>query len=146
MAKAEISTTIKRPVEDVFAVISNTENTPKWTSGALEAKQTSTGPIGVGTTARSVSKFLGRRIEIESETTEFEPNRKYSWQSKSGPFPLKGSVTLEQIGGGTRVNSIIEAEPAGFFKLAEPLIVSIAKRQFQSDLDNLKDLMEANAL
>ncbi len=146
MARAEFSTTIKRPVEDVFAVISNIENTPKWTSGALEAKQTSPGPIGVGTTARSVNKFLGRRIENESEITEFEPNRKYSWQSTSGPFPLQGSVTLAQIEGGTRVNSIIEAEPAGFFRLAEPLIVSIAKRQFQSDLDNLKDLMEANAL
>lgn len=40
----------------------------------------------------------------------------------------------------------MELEPGGFFKLAEPLIVSMARRQFQSDLDNLKDLMEANAL
>ncbi len=146
MAKFDVSTTIKRPVQDVFAVISNVENNPKWSSAALESKQTSAGPIGVGTTARFVGKLLGRRIESESEVTEFEPNRKYSWQSKSGPFPIKGSVTLEQIEGGTRVNTTVEAEPGGFFKLAEPLIVIIAKRQFQSDLDNLKDLMEANAL
>ena len=39
----------------------------------------------------------------------------------------------------------IEAEPGGFFKLAEPLL-TIAKRQFQNDLDNLKDLTEAHAL
>ena len=109
-------------------------------------EKTSPGPIGVGTTARFVGKLLGRRIESESEVTEFEPNRKYSWQSKSGPFPLKGSVTTEQVEGGTRVNTTIEGEPGGFFKLAEPLIVTMAKRQSQSDLDNLKDLMEANAL
>ncbi len=146
MARAEVSTTIKRPVEDVFAVVSDIENTPKWTSGALEAKQTSPGPIGVGTTTHSVNKFLGRRIENDSEVTEFEPNRKFAWQSKSGPFPVQASVTLAQIEGDTRVNLTIEAEPGGFFKLAEPLIVSSARRQFQSDLDNLKDLMEANAL
>jgi uncharacterized protein YndB with AHSA1/START domain len=146
MARAEISVTIKRSVEDVFAVLSNPETSPKWSSSSLESKKTSAGPIGVGTTTRSVSKFLGRRIESESEITEFEPNRKFASQSKSGPFPLQASMTFERIEGGTRVNGIIEAEPGGFFKLAEPLIVSIAKRQFQSDFDNLKDLMEANAL
>ena len=146
MATFDVSTTIKRPVEDVFAVISNVENNPKWSSVALEAQQTSPGPIGVGTTARFVGKFLGRRIESESEVTEFEPNRKYSWQSKSGPFPIKASTTFEQIEGGTRVNTTAEADPGGFFKLAEPLIMSMGKRQFQNDLDNLRDLMEANAL
>ena len=146
MATFDVSITIKRPVEDVFAVLSNVENNPKWSSVALEAEQTSPGPIGVGTTARFVGKFLGRRIESESEVTEFEPNRKYSWKSKSGPFPIKASTTFEQIEGGTRVNTTAEAEPGGFFKLAEPLMMSMGKRQFQNDLDNLRDLMEADAL
>ena len=146
MPKADVSTTIKRPAADVFAVISNIENVPKWTSGSLEAKQTSPGPIGVGTTTHTVNKFLGRRIENDTEVTEFEPNRKFAWRSTSGPFPVQASATLAEIAGDTRVNLTIEAEPGGFFKLAEPLIVSMAKRQFQSDFDNLKDLMEANAL
>ena len=146
MARAEVSTTIKRPVEDVFAVVSNPESAPKWSSASLESTKTSVGPIGVGTTTRAVSKFLGRRIESELEMTEFEPNRRFVSRSKSGPFPIQATVTVEPIDAGTRVNATIEAEPGGFFKLAEPLIVSIAKRQFQSDFDNLKDLMEANAL
>jgi uncharacterized protein YndB with AHSA1/START domain len=146
MARAEISTTIKRPVEDVFTVVSNPESSPKWSSASLESTKTSAGPIGVGTTTRAVSKFLGRRIESEMEITEFEPNRRFAWQSTSGPFPIQATVTFEGVNGGTRVNATIEAEPGGFFKVAEPLIVSIAKRQFQSDFDNLKDLMEANAL
>ena len=146
MAKFDISVTIKRPVEDVFAVVSNPENAPKWQSGTLEAKQTSPGPIGVGTTTRSVSTVLGRRIEFEFEVTEFEPNRKQAGRSKSGPFPVQASTTFEPIEGGTRVNQTVEAEPGGFFKLAEPLLVTMTKRQFQSNLDNLKDLMEANAL
>lgn len=146
MARVEISSMIKRPVEDVFAVLSNVENNPKWSSSALGAKQTSPGPIGVGTTARFVGKFLGRRIENDSVITEFEANRKFSFESKSGPFPIKGSNTVEQIEGGTRVTATFDVEPGGFFKRAEPLVISMAKRQLQGDLDNLKDLMEANAL
>ncbi len=146
MARADVSTTIKRPIEDVWAVISNVENNPKWSSFALEAKQTSPGPTGVGTTARFVGKFLGRRMESESVITEFEPNRRLGSKNKSGPFPLKGSTALEQIDGSTRVTGTIEGEPGGFFKLAEPLVITMAKRSLKGDLDNLKDLMEAKAL
>jgi uncharacterized membrane protein len=146
MAKADVSTTINRPVEDVFAVLSNPENSPKWSSSWVESKITSVGPIGVGTTSRSATKLFGRRIESEFEVTEFEPNRKFAARSKSGPFPSQLWVTFERIEGGTRLNLTIEAEPGCFFKLAEPLMVRMAKRQFQSDLDTLKDLMEANAL
>jgi uncharacterized protein YndB with AHSA1/START domain len=67
MAKLEISTVINRPVEEVFAFLSNPENWPKWISGSIEAKKTSEGPIGVGTTWRQVLTFLGQRMEAEAE-------------------------------------------------------------------------------
>jgi len=147
MARAEGSTTIKRPIEEVFAVLSDLSNNSKWVSGIVEApKKISDGPIGVGTTWHTIAKFLGRRIESDTEITEFEANRKITSTSKSGPFPTTFEITLEPVAGGTRVNQIIEAEPGGFFKLAEPLLVTMARRQFQNDLDNLKDLMEAHAL
>jgi uncharacterized protein YndB with AHSA1/START domain len=95
MVKVECSTTIKRSVEDVFAVLSNPANDVKWSSAALEAELTSPGPVGVGTTSRSVSKILGRRIESKWEVTEFEPNRRLAAQSHSGPFPVQASITAE---------------------------------------------------
>lgn len=146
MAKFEISTVIKRPTEEVFAVMSNAENILKWQSGTIEAEKTSDGPIGVGTTWRSVSRFLGRRIESESEFTEYELNRKLGFKSKSGPIQFEVRMTFERVEGGTRINTKFEAEIGGFFKLAEPLVVSMGKRQLEGDLANLKDLMEAHAL
>ena len=146
MARAEMSTVVNRPIEDVFAVLSNVENNPKWSSAAVEAQQTSAGPVGVGTTMRFVGRFLGRRVESRAVVTQFETNRIFAWQSSAGPFPMQGSLTFERINGGTRVNSVFEAEPAGFFKLVEPLMVMMAKRRSQNDLDNLKGLMEADAM
>ncbi len=147
MVKIEISTVIKRPTEEVFAVMSNAENILKWQSGTIEAEKTSDGPIGVGTTWRTVSRFLGRRLEsAESEFTEYELNRKLAFKSKSGPIQFEVWMTFEHVEGGTRINTKFEAEIGGFFKLAEPLVVSMGKRQLEGDFANLKDLMEAHAL
>ena len=145
MARAEVSTTIKRPIEEVFAVLSDSSNGPKWISGEVESKKTSDGSIGVGTTWHRVGKFLGRRIEVDSKYTEFEANRKLVITATS-PFPFTSEFTLEPVAAGTRVNQVIEAEPGGFFKLVGPLLETVARRQFQNDLDNLRDLMEADAL
>jgi carbon monoxide dehydrogenase subunit G len=146
MATLELSIVINRPLEEVFAFVSNPENSPKWISGISELTITSAGPIGVGTTYRSVLTFLGRRIETEAEFTEFEPNHSFAQKSKSGPFPVQNRETFERVEGGTRVTLTLVGEPGGFFKLAEPLLMSLLKRQYQADLANLKDLMEAHAV
>jgi polyketide cyclase/dehydrase/lipid transport protein len=127
----ETSIVINRPVEDVFAVLSDLENNPTWSSVFLEAGNTSQEPIGVGTTWRVVQKAFGQRIEGEVEVTEYEPNRQWAQQVKAGPFPAKIWQTYE---------------PGGFFKLAEPLLKAMIKRGIEADLANLKDMMEAHAL
>ncbi len=146
MAKLEISIVINRPIEEVFAVLGNPENGPRWSSSSSEVMITSDGPIGVGTTYRSVRTALGQRIESETEVTEYEPNRKIATKSISGPFPMESLVTFERLEGGTRVTGTLMGEPGGFFKLAEPVLVSTMKRQLEGDLANLKKLMEADAL
>ena len=75
MVKIETSMVINRPIEEVFAFLTNPENDLVWRSGVLESEQTSDGPMGVGTTARSVEQFLGRRIESTVEFTAYEPNK-----------------------------------------------------------------------
>lgn len=44
------SITINRPVAEVFAYVSDVSNEPAWHTDVLEARQTSEGPIGIGTT------------------------------------------------------------------------------------------------
>jgi len=145
MVRAELNVTIKRPVEEVFATMSDASKNEEWVSGVRETTKTSEGPIGVGTTYHSVGKFLGRRMESDITYTAFEPNRGYAFETTT-PFPITATFTFEPVAEGTRVDQTVDAEPGGFFKLAAPLLVVAAKRQFQNDLDNLRDLMEADAL
>lgn len=143
--RVEVSTTIKRPIEEVFAVMSDSTDRPKWQSNVAEMKKTSDGPIGVGTTWHAISKLFGRRVEGDAEYSKFELNHSFSMKSAT-PFPTTMTYTFKSVDGGTRVDQIVDAEPGGLYRLAGPLLATGAKRDMQGYLDKLRDLMEADAL
>jgi uncharacterized membrane protein len=146
MIDVGLSIVINRPLNEVFALLSDLEKNLKWRASQEEVTKMSEGPIGVGTTYRTVNHVLSQRMEGESEVTEYELNRKITFISKSGYFPFEVQRSFEAVEGGTRVTFTMKAEPASVIKLAEPLVATMAKRRAGADIANLKDLMEAQAL
>lgn len=145
MAKRKVETqvVINRPIEDVFAYVIDLNNLTQWDTGVLEAEYTSEDPIGVGTTYRHVIQFLGRRLETEGKVIEFEPNKKISYKSESGPGSGEVYIAFETTNGDTRVTQRIKAEFGGLFKLAEPIVFRSMQRQNEASLATLKDILEA---
>ncbi|HKZ83714.1 MAG TPA: SRPBCC family protein [Anaerolineae bacterium] len=143
MAKLETSITINRPIEEVFAFAADIANYAEWETGVIAAEVTSPGPVGVGTQYKIDAEFMGRKLETTGELTAYDPPRITAWKATSGPFAMSGSTTFESVAGGTRVVSAIEAEPGGFFKLAEPLLVRQMRGQMEKDVKKLKELLEA---
>lgn len=146
MARIEINLVINRPIEEVFAFVSNSENLPRWRTTSLEVKKTSDGPIGMGSTFKGRFTFLGRQFDSNVVVTAHELNRVFESKIAEGPFPLATRYTLEPVENGTQVAFVVEGAPGGFFKLAEPLVVSMAKRAYETDLQNLKEMLEAQAV
>jgi len=146
MINVEVNIVINRPIKEVFDFLSNMENNMKWRTSQQEVKKLSEGPIGVGTTYRMVNHILGQQLETEAEVIEYEPNRKYTTRDKSGNLPLEAQRIFEPVEGGTRVTLKLKADPSGVFKIAGSLFAAMAKRSLESDVANLKDLMEAGAL
>jgi uncharacterized membrane protein len=145
MIKIESSVQINRPVEDVFAFVTDIEKLPLWAGPVTEAKQTSEGPIGVGTTQIQSAQFLGRQMETTQEVTEYELNKKLSTKSTSGPLPLEIHYIFEPVGEGTKITLEADLDAGGFFKVAEPLVGRMLNRQTASDAQTLKDLLETQA-
>lgn len=98
--------------------------------------------VGVGKTWVDTVQVLGRRIEIASELTAYEPLRRVGFRSTSGPIPLEGRYSFEPDAEGTKVTFTLQGEPGGFFKLAEPIVARSTQRQWDTNLANLKDLLE----
>ncbi len=142
--RVEHSVVINRPVEEVFQFMSDPRNNEQWQSMIVDTKGVE-GPVGVGSKWQHTVSFLGRKFEPTFELTELEPNRRSAVRSAGGPVPFHGSWTFEPVDGGTRVSWVLEGEPGGFFRLAEPLVERAARRQTASDFATLKDLLEARA-
>jgi uncharacterized membrane protein len=142
MAKVETSIVVDRPVGEVFQFISVNENALQWQPGLLETRITNdvTGP---GRAWIDTVQFLGRRLEVPFQLTDWQINQKIAFQSTGGPIPMQGSYAFEPAGAGTRVTFLLTGEPGGFFKLAEPVLMQILQRQWQTNLANLKDVLEA---
>jgi uncharacterized protein YndB with AHSA1/START domain len=145
VADARISVTIARPIEEVYAVLTDPEKTPTWSAPAVEEHWTTPGPVAIGSIRHATTQFMGRRSGNDAELIAFEPNRSWTLKSVSGP-PFVVSATFEPVAGGTRVDWTWTFTFRGPLKLFEPLVTSFFGRQFAKDLARLKELMETGAL
>ncbi len=144
MIKIKTSTVIKRPIEDVFEFIVDNGNDTLWQSDVLETEPYSGDSIDVGTTYKQVLQLFGRRIESTWEVTKYEPNREFKSKTISGLIPMEGGFTCEPVAEGeTRVDFLGEGDVGGVFKLAEPVVAKMTQRMWETNLSNLKDLLEA---
>jgi len=142
MAKLEASVMIDRPVEEVWKFMTDLSKLPKWNTGVLEAKQTSSGPLGVGTTLQIRSSNMVGYARV----VEYEPNRRAAFEYPSGP--LKGTMersSVENVEGKTRFTRTADLKFSGVYKLVGPFLTPRMKREYVASVGNLKRILESEA-
>ena len=145
MITAEASTMINRPVEEVFQFAIDTDKLIQWQGNLLETKQTSDGPMGVGSTFDEIRQAPGRKVATTWEVTQYEPNSRVWWKTIAGPIPMEGGTTFESTDDGTRVTFNLEARPSGFYGLLQPILGRVVRKQVKSDMESLKAVVEAES-
>ena len=140
--KAEVDIIIARSHVDVFNYLIDFEKNSTWQSGVQSATITLPGPIKVGSTYTQISRFLGKPIEFAFEVVEFEAEKRVRFKTTSGTFPVDIVRAVEAIPEGTRVIAIIEGDSSGIFRLMEPIVRTMMRRQIRNDYQALKQLLE----
>ena len=141
MATFENVVVIGRPIEDVFAFLSDFENVPKWNYAIVETRKVSEGPVGVGTTYRQV-RSVPSRSEESFEVTAYDPPRHLAIQGQLGPFPSRLSYALDALPEGTRVTNSVELQLRGPGRLLGPLAVPRVRDAVGANLRKLKELLD----
>ena len=145
MADARLSVTIFRPLEEVFAVLTDPENTPKWSAPAVEERWITPGPPTIGSRRLAVTQMMGMRSKNNAEVTALEPNRLWEMRSVSGPsFVVRAA--FEPVEGGTRVDWTWSFHLQGPMRPFGPLVAWLFGRVFAKDLVRLKRMMETGEL
>jgi uncharacterized protein YndB with AHSA1/START domain len=143
VVRAEESIFVERPIEVVFAYLTDIERVPEWQANVLFLSLESPAGLRPGARLIELRKFLGRKVESVVEVTEYEPPHRYSTRVQSGPIPFLISNELSESAGGTRIEATVEGEPGRFFGLVEWRVVKAVERELWNSLATLKDILEA---
>ncbi|HEV2461089.1 MAG TPA: SRPBCC family protein [Ktedonobacterales bacterium] len=143
MITHELEIRINRPVEDVFAALTDLTTYPRWQPGLMEYRQTSAGPLAVGSTGIAIRTVMGQRTESTWQVTELTSPTTYTVKGTSSPLAYEIAHTLQPAGDDdTTLHMRFQAQPTGLLKIAEPVLAGAIKRDFEEGHQHLKALLE----
>jgi uncharacterized membrane protein len=129
---------IDRPIDEVFAFLSDFENIPKWNYYVLEVRQLSESPISIGTTYHQLRKTDQQDFRI----IEFEANNTVAVKTLPQSSPsFERRFTLYEEGGTTRIRDQWKLD-TGRPALLERLARGRVKSAVSENLTKLKELLE----
>lgn len=96
----------------------------------------------MGSRIAFTARFLGRRLAYTYEVKELVPGERFVMATAEGPFPMETTYEWADAGSGTTMTLRNRGEPAGFSRLAAPLLAPAMRRANRKDLERLKALLE----
>jgi carbon monoxide dehydrogenase subunit G len=137
-----VSVRVARPIDEVFAFVSDARNRPSWDESVDSEELTSPEPIGVGSTVRTRMRSMGRDYEIDWEIAEHDPPAHQRIESTSGPLPTTLVYDLSGDGESTSVRFSVTGRPTGLLRLMQPVIARSTQRNLDTAFARLKTVLE----
>ncbi|HEY1566285.1 MAG TPA: SRPBCC family protein [Solirubrobacteraceae bacterium] len=133
---------IARPRADVAAYAADPDNATAWYENISRVDWLTQPPLAVGSRLAFVATFLGRRLEYTYEVREHVPGDRFVMSTSEGPFPMETTYSWEDAPGGTAMTLRNRGEPAGFAKVAAPMMSRAMARANRKDLEQLKEILQ----
>lgn len=137
-------TEIDRPRTEVAAYVGDPHNAPEWYENIKRVEWKTEPPIEVGSRMEFEAQFLGRKLVYTYEIRELKPGDLLVMSTEQGPFPMETSYSWEDTeSGGTKMVLRNRGAPAGFSKVAAPMLRRAMRSANQKDLWRLKEILES---
>lgn len=139
MKRIERTARIGTSPDALFAYLADLGNLPEWQTGIVEARITSSGPLGVGSTALVTRELMGQRIEAPLTVTEHDPPRRLALTGEVSGITAAATLDLAEAdgGGGTDLTFAMEIRGSMLTAFMEPMIASAATADVDASLDRL---------
>lgn len=139
----EASVLVRRPIEEVWAFLTDPLNLPRWSDAWRGSHLTSPGPIRPGTTFQGRRVILGVAIPWNGEVIEWDPPNTFGYSVMVLGARSRMRMRLESTLDGTRVVRVGEREPRPAQQLLSRILGPWLVRHHDARDQRLKQLLEA---
>jgi uncharacterized protein YndB with AHSA1/START domain len=146
VAAVRNSVVIARPIEDVFAVLTDVEKTGTWFPGNVTEWWLTDPPHGVGSRRRARTRLGPFSMANDAVATAYDPPHHAAMRGLSRWAPFNVDLRFSRLDDGTGVVIDSTIEGGGLMRLLAPLFVRMFGRGWRIGLVRLKDLMESGEL
>jgi uncharacterized protein YndB with AHSA1/START domain len=140
--KLDTSVHIRRPIEDVFAYLSDPANFSDWNSAVRTVRTTSETTAEAGSTYAMERELPSGRAENELEIATLQRPREFTIRTTSGPTSFRYRYRLTSQSGETIVTLDAEVALEGAIAFAAPLARRAVKRGVDDNFAELKKILE----
>jgi uncharacterized membrane protein len=135
---------IARPRAQVAAYAADPDNARAWYRNIEAVEWRSERPLRVGSRIAFRARFLGRTLEYTYEVREHVPGERFVMGTAQGPFPMETTYAWRDAPDGTEMTLRNRGEPAGFARVAAPVMARAMERANRADLRRLKRIIESS--
>jgi len=143
MARMGGEVTIDAPVEEVFDLVADESNEPRYNPRIVRADKVSDGPVGTGTRFVAEPKGMGNRGRMTVEILEYDRPRRLHNIVRSWYMQVDGTLTFEQVEGRTRLRWDWDMRLIGPMRVLSPVLSLVGPNWERRNWEGLKQYMES---
>jgi ligand-binding SRPBCC domain-containing protein len=143
MIAFETDVRIDRPIEEVFAFVSDPLNFPRWNSAVQAVRRTSADENGAASTYLMERELPSGRAANELEVVASESPREFTIRAIAGPTPFLYCYRFAAEDGETIIQLDAQVELSGAAALLPQLARRAVKNGVDDNLATLKQILEA---
>ena len=145
MAMAHISgeVTIDAPVDEVFDLVADERNEPRYNPRIVRAEKLSDGPVGRGTRFVAQPKGMGAKGRMTLEVLEYDRPHRLHNMVRSSYLQVDGTLTFEEADGGSRLRWDWDMGLVGPMRVMSPVLAVIGPRWERRNWVGLKQYLES---
>jgi len=143
MAHIAGEVTIAAPIDEVFDLVADERNEPRYNPRIVRAEKVSEGPVGAGTRFVAEPKSMGSNGEMALEIVEYDRPHRLRNVVRSSYMKVDGTLTFDEVEGGTRLRWDWVMALVGPMRVLSPVLSLIGPRWERQNWVGLKKYMES---
>jgi hypothetical protein len=145
MTRISGEVTIDAPLEEVFDLVADERNEPRYNPRIVRAEKLGDGPVGAGTRFTARPRGMGARGSMTVEVVEYERPHHLRNVTRSPYLHVDGTLVFDETPAGTRLRWDWDLGLDGPMRVLSPVLALVGPRWERRSWVGLKHYLEAGA-